>query len=121
MNKKDFTFKIKNNALEKGFDLFGVSSPNSQNKKESKILNDWINNGYHASMNWIEKRKEERNDIYQYFPNVKSVISLGYNYYTGENDNKSNDFKISNYAWGEDYHEVIKIKLYEIIKFIRQS
>ena len=45
------------------------------------------NNGYHASMDWINKRKEERKNIYKYFPDVKSVISLGYNYYSGENEN----------------------------------
>ena len=120
MNTKNLTSKIKNSALKKGFDLFGVSSPKSQNKKESKILNEWIDNGYHGTMDWINKRKEERNNIYKYFPNVKSVISLGYNYYTGENEINSNDYKISNYAWGEDYHKIIKSKLYEIIKFIKK-
>ena len=82
--------KQKNIALKKGFDLFGVASPNSQTKDETEILNDWIGNGYHATMEWINKRKEERNNIYKYFPNVKSVISLGYNYYTGENEINSN-------------------------------
>ena len=121
MNTKKTTSKIKNIALDKGFDLFGVASPNSQKKYESKILNDWIGDGYHATMDWINKRKEERNNIYKYFPNVKSVISLGYNYYTGENEIDSNKYKISNYAWGEDYHKVIKLKLYGIIEYIKNN
>jgi len=121
LNIKKTTSKIKNIALEKGFDLFGVTSPNFQTKDEAKILNDWIGNGYHATMEWINKRKEERNNIYKYFPNVKSVISLGYNYYTGENEINSNKYKISNYAWGEDYHKVIKLKLFEIVEYIKNN
>ena len=81
----------------------------------------WLDENKHATMYWMSKRKEERKNIYKYFPEVKSIISLGYNYYTGENDLNSNDYKISNYSWGEDYHLVIKKKLYEIIEYIESK
>ena len=71
-------------------------------------------------MHWIANRKTERKNIFKYFPEVKSIISLGYNYYTGENSLDSKEFKISNYAWGEDYHLIIKEKLNDIIKVIKQ-
>jgi len=120
LNTLELTSKIKNKATEKGFDLFGVSSPLIDNEG-SRLLNDWLDKDYQATMHWIEKRKEERENVFKYFPEVKSIISLGYNYYTGENDLKSNDYKISNYSWGEDYHLVIKKKLYEIIKYIESE
>ena len=56
----------------------------------------WLNNKYHASMQWIEKRSIERGDIHSYFPNAKSVISLSMNYFTGNiNNNVSGKEKIT--------------------------
>ena len=110
MKTQNITSKIKNRAIESGFDLFGVSSP-SINNKDSEILDQWLTEGHHGTMHWIEKRKEERKNIYKYFPEVKSIISLGYNYYTGENELDSKEYKISNYAWGDDYHNITKKKV----------
>ena len=117
MNKKELTAIIKQEALKNGFDLFGATP--ALNKKSNK-LDEWLIEGYHASMKWMETRKDERNDIYKYFPEVKTVISLGYNYYTDENDLETNNLKMSNYAWGEDYHLIIKKKLYTIIESIKE-
>ena len=105
MNKKEITYLIKNKSKELGFNLVGITQPHII---KNKLLDDWLNKKHHASMHWIERRKEERNNIYKYFPEVKTVISFGYNYYTGENDLNSKDLKISNYAWGDDYHDIIK-------------
>jgi len=116
LNKKELTAIIKQEALKNGFDLFGATP--ASNKKSNK-LDEWLIEGYHASMKWMETRKDERNDIYKYFPEVKTVISLGYNYYTDENDLETNNLKMSNYAWGEDYHLIIKKKLYAIIESIK--
>ena len=57
-----------------------------------------------GSMSWMERRKDERGNIFNYFKEAKSVISVGLNYYSGhdQNDLESNN-KFSNYAWGEDY------------------
>ena len=75
-----------------------------------------------GTMNWMEKRKDERGNIFNYFTEVKSVISVGLNYYSGhdQNDLKSN-YKFSNYAWGDDYHHIIKSKLYELMKHIKDE
>ncbi len=74
-------------------------------------------------MNWIKTRKEERKNIFKYFPEVKSVISFGYNYYSTHNEVNSMDknYKISKYAKGEDYHVIIKEKLYEVLSFIKSK
>ena len=51
--------------------------------EEKKNLEEWLKRGNHANMKWMEKRKNERGDIKTYFPEAKSVISVGMNYYTG--------------------------------------
>ncbi len=68
----------------------------------------------------MEKRKNERGDIHDYFSNAKSVVSVGLNYYTGHDQNDiSSDFKFSNYAWGDDYHDVLKSKLFTLLGWLK--
>ena len=117
MHISKLSSKIKKEAVKNGFNLCGIAQPGKQDL--IKEIDEWIDNGYHATMVWIENRKEERKNIFKYFPRVKSVISLGYNYYTDENDLDSQEYKISNYAWGDDYHLVIKKKLYKIVEYIK--
>ena len=119
MNKKQLTQKIKNYSLDTGFDLFGITNPTKQ-LKNFKYLDNWLESGYDASMKWIANRQEERKNIYKYFPEVKSIISLGINYYSKRTNINESKYKISSYAWGEDYHILIKEKLYSIINFIKQ-
>ena len=117
MHISKLSSKIKKEAVKNGFNLCGIAKPGKEDL--IKEIDEWIDNGYHASMVWIENRKEERKNIFKYFPKVKSVISVGYNYYTDENDLDSQEYKISNYAWGDDYHLVIKKKLYKIVEYIK--
>ena len=100
-------------SKELGFNLIGFSPATGINTK----INQWVDLGFHASMKWMKTSLEQRRNILEYFPEAKTVISFGYNYYTDSNRN-NNDYKISNYAWGNDYHLVLKEKLYEIIKII---
>ena len=119
MNTKQLTSNIKQLSHDLGFNLVGISNP----KKDAKVADrfeKWLNMGYQGSMNWLSSRKEEKKDIFKYFPQVKSVISFGYNYYTQSNNN-DNNYKISNYALGDDYHLVIKEKLFEILSFIKSN
>ncbi len=100
-------------SKELGFNLIGFSPATGINTK----INQWVDLGFHASMKWMKTSLEQRRNILEYFPEAKTVISFGYNYYTDNNRN-NDDYKISNYAWGNDYHLVLKEKLYEIIKII---
>ena len=70
-------------------------------------------------MYWMEKKVIERGDILNYYPNAKSVISLGLNYFTGTASNEEGVGKISNYAWGDDYHDIIKPRLYQLLNEIK--
>jgi len=113
----DLTKSIKSKAYDLGFQKIGISSP-----KEPLAYNDyfdeWLSSGKNGIMRWLENRKEERNDIYKYFPEVKSVISLAINYYAY---NENSQVKFSKYAHGIDYHIIVKQKLNALLDFIKAS
>ena len=110
-DKIKFTEFIRSTSLNLGFDKVGFSKAESigENGRNLKI---WLEKGYHGTMKWMEKRSKERNDISNYFPGAKSVVSLAINYFHGD---AKGEMKISNYAWGDDYHEVIKNKLFQLL------
>ena len=112
---------IKKKALELGFQKVGIARAESTSKQKDN-LESWLDQKRHATMEWMEKRKDERGNIHKYFPDVKSIISVGINYYVGkgQNDIKS-DFKFSSYAWGDDYHQVIKVRLFQLLEWIKES
>ena len=111
---------IQDTASNLGFSHVGIA-PAFQDSSTAQQLKQWLNNGYHASMGWMQTRAEERSDIHTYFPEAKSVISLSMNYFTGSSDSYNNIGKISNYAWGDDYHEIIKPRLYELLNSIKSK
>tara|TARA_A100001037_G_scaffold2357_1_gene2121 strand:+ start:2668 stop:3579 length:912 start_codon:yes stop_codon:yes gene_type:complete len=113
----ELTKKIKNKAYELGFEKIGIAKPDFFSK-DSERLNKWLSLGYHGKMGWMKKRVDERENIYNYFPEARSIISLGLNYFHGKS---TNEYKISNYAWGKDYHEVIKKKLIKLVDFINTN
>jgi epoxyqueuosine reductase len=120
----DLTQSIKSKAHEIGFHEIGISSP-----VEPLIYNDyfdnWLDAGKNGTMTWLENRKEERKDVNNYFQGVKSVVSVAMNYFTGISDkivaNGKQIQKFSNYAWGKDYHIVVKQKLNELLDYIRNE
>jgi len=110
-DKIKFTEFIRSTSLNLGFDKVGFSKAGSigENGRNLKI---WLEKGYQGTMNWMEERSKERTDIRNYFPGAKSVVSLAINYFHGE---AKGEMKLSNYAWGDDYHKVIKNKLFELL------
>ena len=123
MKTKKLTSNIKDLSKSLGFHLVGISNAKTAMKEPSVNLQQWLDLGYNASMNWIKTRKEERKNIFKYFPEVKSVISFGYSYYSSHNEPNSKDknYKISKYAQGEDYHIIVKEKLYEVLSYIKSK
>jgi len=116
LNKSKLNTIIKEKSNQLGFNFIGFSSPHII---QNSFLDKWLGLKYNASMHWMESSHHKRNDIFKYFPRVKTIISFAYNYYT-EVNNKNSNYKISNYAWGEDYHNIIKSKLYKIIEDIKE-
>ena len=103
------------NAKELGFDLVGFAKSDILNE-EAGHLQEWLKKGFQGGMSYMERNQDKRKDIRKVFPDAKSVISLGLNYYSPDqhSDNK-NEGKISRYAWGKDYHLIIweKLKILE--------
>ena len=106
--------------LEIGFSKIGITKAQFYNQDKDNI-EEWLSNGFHGSMNWIERRKIERSNIHKYYPNAKSVISVALNYFTGYANEYFSKNKISNYAWGDDYHTIIKTKLTELLNYIKNE
>ena len=112
---------IKKKAQELGFQKVGIARADPT-PKEKNDLETWLNQGHHATMGWMEKRKDERGNIHTYFPEAKSIISVGMNYHVGKGQNDINsNLKFSTYAWGDDYHDVLKKRIFQLLKWIKES
>jgi len=111
--------QIKEHAQSLGFQKTGIA-PAEPILDESVDLKKWLSLGRHATMQWMENRQEERADIHSYFPESKSVISVAMVYHSGrEQKDLSSNYKLSNYAWGDDYHDVLKSKLFQLLGWIK--
>lgn len=110
---------IKSEAKRLGFTSFGITEADFL-EDEVLRLEQWLKNGFHGEMQYLENHFDKRLDPRLLVEGAKSVISLSYNYYP-ENQQKSNSYKLAKYAYGEDYHFVIKSKLKDLYKFIQQE
>jgi len=118
---KNLSHEIKSRLKKSGFQKVGIAQA-LPDEKSGINLENWLASGQHASMAWIENRKQERGNILEYFPEAKSLISVGLNYYTGYDQSHLNSaLKVSNYAWGDDYHNLLKNKLYNILDWLKSE
>jgi epoxyqueuosine reductase len=108
--------KIKSHAFELGFNKVGIARA-EQLSIEGARLFQWLDAGYQGEMAWMERWRDKRVDPSQLLPNAKSVIAVALNYFTPHEH--SDEGKISRYAWGDDYHEILKAKLYALADFIK--
>src|SRR6056297_111819 len=113
------TREIKQKALELGFSAIGISKAECL-EKESKQLKEWINKRFHGEMQYMENHFEKRVDPRKLVAGAKSVISVLYNYYPKEQQ-KKDTYQISKYAYGRDYHYVLKEKLHRLYDFINNE
>ena len=115
-----FTQKIKEKAFEIGFAGIGIV-PAGALREEGKHLDDWLARGFHGEMRWMELGTEKRADPELLFPGARTVIAVALNYYTPHaHENSQDTGKISRYAWGDDYHDVVGEKLRELLAFITE-
>lgn len=101
---------IKAKAKDLGFAECGISATEFLAEEENH-LNQWLENGKHGLMSYMERNKEKRLDPRLLVPGAKSIISVLQNYYPKEFQNTNNNYKISKYAYGKDYHDVVKLNL----------
>lgn len=89
---------------------------------ERERLEEWLRRGYHGEMNWMARDPGQRTDPRKIFPEARSVIVVALNYYTSHQYSDSQaSGKISRYAWGDDYHEVVGAKLRELLRWIKEQ
>ena len=118
-NKTQINNLIKLKALQLGFSAVGISKADYLDK-ESKQLKNWLNNGFHGEMQYMENHFEKRTDPRKLVEGAKSVISVLLNYFP-EEIQSDNTFKISKYAYGKDYHYVVKEKLHALLEYIQNE
>lgn len=114
------TILIKSEAKRLGFDYVGISKADFL-EEEAPRLENWLNNKMHGQMSYMENYFDKRLDPRLLVPGAKSVISLLLNYYPSEEQNDPSAPKISKYAYGKDYHFVIKDKLNQFLEFIKEN
>lgn len=117
--QKKHTDLIKQEAKRLGFDSCGISRAQFL-EEEAHNLESWLKNGYHGKMQYMENHFDKRLDPTKLVPGAKSVISLSYNYFPVEIQ-RNDSFHIAKYAYGEDYHHVVKDKLKSLTEFIQEN
>ena len=111
---------IKQKAEKFGFQSCGISKAEFL-EEEAPRLEAWLNKGYHGEMKYMENHFDKRLNPALLVDGAKSVISLSYNYFPKVKIDEINNFKISKYAYGEDYHEVIKDILKEMVAELQEE
>ena len=103
-----------------GFSFVGISKAEFLDE-EAERLETWLNSGRHGKMSYMENHFEKRLDPTKLVPGAKSVISLMYNYYSQYKQHDPEAPKISMYAYGTDYHFVVKRKVKELLQVINEE
>ena len=116
MSKAKYTTLITQEANRLGFDFVGFAKAERLDE-EAKRLEKWLNQGMHGKMGYMANHFEKRVDPRKLVPDAKTVVTLTYNYFTEQAQVDSTAPKISKYAYGKDYHFVVKHKLKTLLNF----
>lgn len=116
-NKRKITQRIKQFATDLGFDAVGITEATFLSSDE-QYLKQWLSEGYQAEMSYMERNIEKRLDASKLVKNAKSVIVVLKNYFPPKKQPKD-VYQISKYAYGQDYHYVLKQDLYKLFEFIK--
>jgi epoxyqueuosine reductase len=119
-NAEKYSQMIKAEALRLGFMTCGISKADFL-AEEAPRLENWLKNNNHGEMTYMENHFDKRLDPRLLVDGAKSVVSLTLNYFSTEQQVDPDSPKISKYAYGKDYHTVIKDKLAELLAFIQSE
>ncbi len=111
---------LKYHAYRLGFQYCGISKAGFLEEEAPRLAN-WLQSGQHGTMRYMENHFDKRLDPRLLVEGAQSVVTLLYNYQTEERQRDSEAPKISRYAYGEDYHKVIKDKLFELVEILREE
>jgi epoxyqueuosine reductase len=113
--------KIRQKSAELGFHKTGIVRA-APLPEEENHLRRWLADNYHGTMQWLEHEPEKRANPELLFPGAKSIVTVALNYFTPhEHEENSAKGKVSRYAWGDDYHDVLKEKLRALLVFIKSE
>jgi epoxyqueuosine reductase len=118
-NNQNNTMLIKSYAAALGFDYCGIAKAVKLDE-DARRLENWLSKGFNGSMQYMENHFELRIDPSKLVPGAKSVITLLLNYATADKQNATAP-KIAKYAFGKDYHDVIRIKLKQLLQTIKEN
>jgi epoxyqueuosine reductase len=113
---------IKTRARELGFDLCGIAR--ADDYPELQFLSEWLDRGYAATMSWMHRSADKRTDVRRVVEGARSVIVTAtlYNTERPYSSNLAPDVaRISRYAWGDDYHDVLKARLDALLAWMRTA
>ncbi len=120
MDKTAKSILVKQLALDYGFEHIGIAKAAFMDE-EARRLTDWLAQGKHGKMSYMERHFDLRVDPTKLVPGAKSVISLSFNYHTTLNQKDSEAPKIASYAYGRDYHKVLKKKLKQMLANLQEK
>jgi epoxyqueuosine reductase len=115
LKTQEYSSIIKQEAKRLGFDFCGISKAEFL-EEEAPRLEKWLNSNMHGKMEYMENYFDKR-----LVDDAKSVVSLLYNYYPEQTQHNTDTPKISKYAYGKDYHEIIKEKLKEFLHTLKEK
>lgn len=111
---------IEEEALRLGFSACGFAKAEPISANTTHILNNWLNKKYHAGMGYMERNHNLRTDPTQLVPGCRTLIVTALNYYPKQLLPKEG-YQIAYYAYGKDYHRVVKDKLYQLLDYIKKN
>ncbi|MEQ8908297.1 MAG: tRNA epoxyqueuosine(34) reductase QueG [Vicingaceae bacterium] len=119
MNAAENSLLIKRKAYELGFAFVGIAKAKRLDE-DAERLGKWLESGHQAKMSYLNNHFEKRVDPRKLVPGTKSVISLLFNYHTHDKQEDPEAPKLAKYAYGKDYHFVIKERLKQLFLYIQE-
>ncbi|HAF13398.1 MAG TPA: tRNA epoxyqueuosine(34) reductase QueG [Blastocatellia bacterium] len=118
---RELSRRIKDRAFVEGFEKVGVVPARVLDAAHER-LTTWLERGYHAGMAWMARDPQTRTNPRKLFPEARSVVVVALNYYTPyKHAEDPATGKVSRYAWGDDYHDVVGAKLRSLLAWIKEE
>lgn len=113
-----YSQQIKDYAYSLGFGACGICKAESVADEDKARFSDWLDKGYHSEMGYMDNHTNKRCDPRLLVEGAKSIISVALNYYPGQKQADRHP-QFAYYAYGKDYHEVVKAKLQSLYEYVR--
>ena len=121
LQRRELSHRIKARAVSEGFEKVGIVPAQARDNERNRLV-EWLERGYHGEMRWLARDPELRTDPRKLFPAARSVVVVALNYYTPEkHEDDPATGKVSRYAWGDDYHDVVGAKLRSLLAWIQEE